>query len=71
MDFSKNDTVQTLSARMGTGGGMSLSYSRLFRQGQFGDFLMDGTASTLLSHLSRDTTDVVVTPKKEVSRDGT
>lgn len=53
------------------GGNTPLVLQRLFRQGQFGDFLMDGTTSTLLSHLSRDITDVVVTPKKEVSRDGT
>lgn len=44
---------------------MSLSSSRLCRQRQFGDFVMDGTASSLLSHLSRDVTDVVLSPKKE------
>ena len=69
VSFSKDGTVQTLPARMGTGGGTSLSCFRLYRQPSFGEFVMSGTASTLLSHLGRDITDLVLAPMKGVAEE--
>ena len=65
--FSKDGTVQTLLARMGTGGGTSLSSSSLYRQPTFGEYVMDGTTSTLLSHLAKESTDLVVAQRKKVT----
>lgn len=65
--FSKDGTVQTLPARMGTGGGTSLSSSSLYRQPTFGEYVMDGTTSTLLSHLAKESTDLVVAQRKKAT----
>lgn len=65
--FSKDGTVQTLPARMGTGGGTSLSSSSLYRQPTFGEYVMDGTTSTLLSHLAKESMDLVVAQRKKVT----
>ena len=59
MKLSEDGTVQTLAARMGTGGGNTPIVLQLFRQEQYGSYVQGEVSATLVTHRTYLTLNIV------------